>query len=110
MSATARTGGARADLPAEPRNHPDSEHEDAVQALRAVLPEAATVLRITTAAYPAKAYDRGGQLLPVPRAVGRAVAHWVIRAHQGADWTQPHDLDLATGCLVPSRLTAQVGR
>ncbi|MFG3255258.1 hypothetical protein [Streptomyces sp. NPDC048172] len=49
----------------------------------------------------ARAYDLEGHALLMSRAQRVVAARWVIRTHQGVDWTEPHDFDLAAGTLHP---------
>ncbi|MGW3493123.1 hypothetical protein [Streptomyces sp. NPDC001020] len=56
----------------------------------------------------ARAYNAQGRVVALNRAQGLTAARWVMRAHPWANWSEAHDLDLATGVLRPAAETHAV--
>ncbi|MCN9240713.1 hypothetical protein NGF19_07865 [Streptomyces sp. RY43-2] len=50
----------------------------------------------------ARAYNAQGRVVALNRAQGLTAARWVMRVHAWANWSEAHDLDLATGVLRPA--------
>ncbi|MEV0188405.1 hypothetical protein AB0I39_07715 [Kitasatospora purpeofusca] len=55
----------------------------------------------------ARAYDRAHTSVGLPLAVEEAVAGWVARDLPSLDWRRQHDVDLATGTVVPAGMLAK---
>jgi hypothetical protein len=49
-----------------------------------------------------RAYDEHGRAVAVTRVQGLTAARWIMRAHPGTDWSEPHDFDVATATLTPA--------
>lgn len=58
----------------------------------------------------ARAYDVRGRPLPLTCAVRSAAARWVMRTYPEVDWSEPHDLDPATGTLRATARTYGTAR
>lgn len=50
----------------------------------------------------ARAYDAQGSLVTLNRAQSLTAARWMMRTHPEVNWSETHDLDLATGVLRPA--------
>lgn len=56
----------------------------------------------------ARAYDASGMRIKLNPTQGKIAGRWIVREHPDADWDNPHDFDLTTGRLVPSRISVHV--
>ncbi|MCG6496926.1 MULTISPECIES: hypothetical protein [Kitasatospora] len=115
MLALLRTGGAAQGRPAA--HHPavldrmsEGTRHAVTDSLRRVAPDA-DVVRISVSEphglWLARAYDRAHMPVGLPLAVEEAVAHWVARDLPSLDWRHQHDVDLATGTVVPAGALAK---